>query len=192
MDARTGPATAEERVACWGLTASGGGHSDSNRGRTDDGELVSLEDIDQSLNYVRRAHPGAVIVENVCTGWVVLGISALLGEIEGYVWKTGSFDPVADLDEPMAQRRQFWEVFRVEERAARAALRDQIEQAVHWREDRPALAQILLQRVVLHLAAHGKDIGHGCERVSSRASEGDFVPHGGIPSENRKTHPTRA
>ena len=113
MDATSDAATREARVGAWSLTATCCAHSTSNRERTEGDELSSLDDIDRSLDYVRHAGPGVVLIENVCTGWVVLGISDMLGHIDGYVWKTGSFDPWEDQEEPMARRRQFWVGVRV-------------------------------------------------------------------------------
>ena len=107
-DARAGDATGAPAVGVWSLTAQCKAHSGANRGRTDDGELASLEDISTAMDYIRNRKPRIVIVENVCTGWVALGITCLLGGIRGYTWKTTALDPLSDMGEPMSRERQFW------------------------------------------------------------------------------------
>ena len=111
-DARSEEAAARPYVDVFALTAECRAHADSNRGRdTDkgkDAQVTSLVDIDASLSYVRRMQPGIVIVENVTTTWAVLGISDLLGGIDGYHWRTAAIDPHVVLGEPVHRLRQFW------------------------------------------------------------------------------------
>ena len=107
-DARSEEAVNAPYVDFFTLTGQCCDHSDANSGKEDEDELQSLEDIDRGLDYVRNRKPRVVLMENVSTPWVVLGVNALVGEIRGYVWKAVRINPIKALGWPMGRVRHYW------------------------------------------------------------------------------------
>ena len=62
----------------------------------------------RSLEYVRRARPRVVVVENVGDASAVGAISGLLGRLDGYHVEAGPLDPLVTCGEPMVRERHFW------------------------------------------------------------------------------------
>jgi hypothetical protein len=95
-------------VDVWVLTAECCEHSTANRHREVGAELASLEDISKSMGYIKERKPRVVIIENVTTPYIVLGITALCGDEPGYTWRTARLDPWENAGEPIRRARQFW------------------------------------------------------------------------------------
>ena len=108
FDALSEEAVNAPYVSTFVLTGECCEHSDANSGKEDNGELVSLEDIDRALDYVRNRKPRVVLMENVSTPWVVLGVNALIGGIDDYVWEAARIDPTKALDWAMGRVRHYW------------------------------------------------------------------------------------
>ena len=63
---------------------------------------------DRALDYVRRARPRIVIVENVDTPSIVEPMWAMLRAIPGYVWEGSRTDPREVAEMPTARVRYYW------------------------------------------------------------------------------------
>ena len=103
---------AERRVDLFVITPTCEAHSRRNHRRTAYGEVTSLCGIWAALAYVRRAHPGVVIVENVCEPGTVWPLTGLLTRLSGYTVLSDSLDPRLLLGVPVSRKRQFWVLVR--------------------------------------------------------------------------------
>ena len=75
-----------------------------------------LGEIWASLDYVRRARPRAVVVENVCEACAVNPISGLLGRVQGYASEGGELDPRDVAGACVSRSRYYWVLTRVDGR----------------------------------------------------------------------------
>ena len=107
-DACCEEAVSEAHVTLWVATPDCKEHSPANRGQNEGDQQASLYGSWRALDYVRRARPTVVVVENVTSATVVPQLTALLLRLPGYrVW-TAMLDPREVADAPMARERQFW------------------------------------------------------------------------------------
>jgi hypothetical protein len=111
LDACSTEARQEASVDLWVSSPECTSHSPANRG--DEGNVsaaqaASLAAIWQSLDYVRRARPRAVVLENVAQRSISGPLTGLLSRLGGYSVRTGVLDPQTAADAPIARERQFW------------------------------------------------------------------------------------
>ena len=87
-------------------------HSRRNHSRSGGEQLVSMGELWQALEYVSRARPRVVVVENVSEPSSVKPTTRLLTRLAGYSVETGILDPRDVARAPIARRRQFWVLVR--------------------------------------------------------------------------------
>jgi hypothetical protein len=110
-DACSTEARQEASVDLWVSSPECTSHSPANRGDTEDvaaAQAASLASIWQSLEYVRRARPRAVVLENVAQRSISGPLTGLLSRLGGYSVRTSVLDPQTAAAAPMARERQFW------------------------------------------------------------------------------------
>ena len=74
--------------------------------------MVSMGELWQALEYVSRARPRVVVVENVSEPSSVKPTTRLLTRLAGYSVETGVLDPRDVARAPIARKRQFWVLMR--------------------------------------------------------------------------------
>ena len=120
-DARGDDAATARYVDLMVITPNCEAYSKRNHKRTPEDQRHSLEDVWRSLEYVRRAQPRVVIMENSPDVRAEGPLTGLLARLEGYEMEVGLLDPREVARAPAARERRFWVLTRREAHATNAS-----------------------------------------------------------------------
>ena len=67
-----------------------------------------LSDLHRALHYVRTHKPDRVVLENLTTEDVVIGIDTMVGQLLDYEFERHNLCPFRDFGIPTQRRRSYW------------------------------------------------------------------------------------
>ena len=96
------------RVSLFSCTPSCKPFSESNPRWTHRERAAVLADLHSALHYVRTRRPDRVVLENLTTEDVVVGIDTMVGQLSDYEFERHDLCPFRDFGIPTRRRRSYW------------------------------------------------------------------------------------
>ena len=96
------------RVTLFSCTPSCKPFSEVNPAWTHRDRAAVLADLHCALNYVRTHKPHRVVIENLTTEAVLVGIDTMVGQLSEYDFERHELCPSRDFGIPTRRRRSYW------------------------------------------------------------------------------------